>query len=433
KKEKTVNGGRFVTSEDVRYSFERCIRIGKRAWVFDSLVGSREFMEGKTNSVAGIQIISPHTIMLKLKQPFTPFLTVLCMPNAAIVPKEDVENKKRNFEEFPVGTGAFYIVENRDKVKIVLERNDNYFLQKAKVKKVILPIINDENARWMAFLNGDIYHSDITNPKYQTTKQDPKWKNYIQELSQWGTYYMGMNVTKPPFDNKLIRQAFNYAINRKEICQVMLNDRVIPAKGVLPPGIKGYNKDLIGYTYNLEKAEELLKKAGYANGNGFPEITLQYNEDKDHKRVAEYIQSNLIDLGIKVKLKVVDWPTHISMLDRGEIPFFRLGWVADYPDPDNFTYVLFHSSHHGSKGNQTFFDNPRVDRLLEDGRSETDPKKRIKLYQEAEKIIVEEAPWLFVYHSTAHVIHQKWVKGLKLTPMGRSAIKFNKLWIDTGN
>lgn len=226
---------------------------------------------------------------------------------------------------------------------------------------------------------------------------------------------------------KLLRQAINYAIDREALIELVKNGRATPAKGVLPPGMFGYNPDLKGYTYDPEKAKELLKEAGYPDGI---KLTLQYNTSDGHKRIAEALQQQLKAVGIDMELKNVDWGAHLDSVENNQVPFFRMGWVVDYPDPDNFLYVLLCSDNIGPKGNYTRFSNPKFDELVKAARVETDPEKRLKLYQEAEQIVVEEAPWVFIYHYTTHQVLQNYVKGYKLPSFGAYSAKYTDVWME---
>jgi peptide/nickel transport system substrate-binding protein/oligopeptide transport system substrate-binding protein len=251
----------------------------------------------------------------------------------------------------------------------------------------------------------------------------------FQEVSRWGIYYLGFNVEKAPFDNVKVRQAINFAIDRDGIVRLILNERARVANGVLPPGIMGYNPQLKGYSFDPAKARALMAEAGYPEGKGFPEITLQFNRDPQHGRTSELVVANLRDIGINCSLREVDFQEHLKTVEDGSSSFFRMGWTVDYPDPDNFLYSLFHSSNIGPGGNFSRYRNPQLDEILERARFEIEPKDRIPLYQRAEQIVVDDAPWVFVYHYTTHVLTQPGVRGVTITPMGSPFILYRKIWL----
>ncbi|MFZ5953052.1 MAG: ABC transporter substrate-binding protein, partial [Candidatus Rifleibacteriota bacterium] len=252
----------------------------------------------------------------------------------------------------------------------------------------------------------------------------------LLETSRWGTNYLGMNLKKPPFDSKLVRQTLNFAIDRQVIVQLVLNDRARIANGVLPPGITGFDPKLAGYVYDPAKARELLAQAGFPDGKGFPEIELQYNKDVIHTRIGEFILANFGDIGIKCRIRELDFGPHLQSVESGEAAFFRMGWTVDYPDPDSFLYTLFHSSNIGHGYNFPGLNNPELDKLLDQARFETENEKRVALYRQAERLIVDEAPWVFLYFYTTHLLRQPQVKGITLGPMGQPFINYRLIWLD---
>jgi peptide/nickel transport system substrate-binding protein/oligopeptide transport system substrate-binding protein len=347
--------------------------------------------------------------------------------NAFIVPREDAESET-TLSEKPVGTGPF-IWKGKIGDTLVIEANENYFRGRPYLDRIEFPIIPEESQRFAGFKTGNLMHVDVPDSEYKNIKQDPIYSSCLLETSRWGVNYLGMNMNIPPFDNKLVRQALNYAIDRKAIVKLVLNDRARVANGVLPPGIAGFDPNFIGYHYDLQKAKQLLQKAGYPKGKGFPEIELQYNRDIIHTRIGEFVIANLNDLGITCKVKEVDFGSHLSQVEAGKAAFFRMGWTVDYPDPDSFLYTLFHSSNIKNGYNFSGINDKKLDELLDQARFETETKKRIELYRNAEKLIVDKAPWIFLYFYTTHLLHQPYVNGLKLGPMGQPFINYRKIWL----
>jgi peptide/nickel transport system substrate-binding protein/oligopeptide transport system substrate-binding protein len=187
----------------------------------------------------------------------------------------------------------------------------------------------------------------------------------------------------------------------------------------------GYNENLQGYSFNPEKAKALMAEAGFPDGFT---AQLNVNNNPRHKAVAEAIQAQLMDLGITLEIQVLDWGVHLDIAERAETEMFRMGWVVDYADPDNFLYVLLHSDNWGSKGNYAHYKNPEVDRLLAEARVETEPAKRLELYQKAEEIIVEDAPWVFLFHYTTSLLAQDWIKNSHLPAMGDYTTPLYNVW-----
>lgn len=432
----TANGGREVTAEDWVWTFNHIINPEtncERAYFLDMIKGYKDFQEGKTDHLAGVKAIDDYTLQIELEYPFAPFISVLGYNTFVALPKEDVEKWGDQFNFHPVGTGPFKFEEWVQDDRVVLSRNENYWRKDAEGNQLPyldgleFKVIPDQTMQWTEFTLGNFESIDqVDDPYYLEAKE--KYPDTFFERPMMGTYYYGMNVDLEPFkNNKKLRQAINYAIDREGLIDMVLNGRASPAKGVLPPGMFGYNPDLEGYSYNPEKAKQLLAEAGYPNGI---KLTLQYNTSDGHKRIAEALQQQMKQVGIDMEIKNVDWGAHLDSVERKEVPFFRMGWVVDYPDPDNFLYVLLCSDNHGPKGNYTWFSNPEFDRLTREARVETDPEKRRKMYQEAEKIAVEEAPWVFIYHYSTHQILQPYVKGYKLPSFGAYSAKYRDVWLD---
>lgn len=422
----TRNGGRTVDAADVVFSFTRLLqpREDSQASFFWVIKGARDFSEGKVSEISGLRMVASDTVEFVLEKPFAPFVSLLAMINAGIVPREDVDG---DLAKMPVGTGPFRWV-SRASDTIVLEANEDYYRGRPWLDRLEFPVIIDESARFNAFLAGNLSHVDVPDSQYRNIKQDAKLAPYLLESNLWGTNYLGMNLKKAPFDNPMVRKAFNYAIDRDTIVKLVLNDRAQVANGVLPPGFPGHDDALTGYSYDLDKARQHLAQAGYPDGKGFPEIELQYNRDPIHARTAEFVLANLRDIGINCTVKEVDFGDHLSNIENGKTAFFRMGWTVDYPDPDSFLYTLFHSSNIGVGYNFSGFNLPEVDQLLDKARFETEMSRRVELYRQAEKLIVEEAPWVFMYFYTIHVLYQPQVKGLVLSSMGESLMQYRHIW-----
>lgn len=425
----TMNGGRLVSAEDVLYSFTRLLKPQQdsQASFFRVIKGAREYSEGKTRQITGIRVVASDTVEFVLEKPFAPFVSLLAMCNGFIVPREDAE-AEGGLAALPVGTGPFRWA-GRASETISLEANDQYFRGRPYLDRLEILVIKDEMARFNEFIAGNLMQVDVPDSQYRNVKQNPLLSPYLLETSMWGTNYFGMNTRVAPFNNKKVRQALNYAMDRETIVKLVLNDRAQVAHGVLPPGIPGYNFELSGYSYDLQKARECLVEAGYPGGKGFPEIVLQYNRDSIHERTAEFVMANLRDIGIKCVARPLDFGDHLKGIENGVAHFFRLGWTVDYPDPDSFLYTLFHSSNIKSGYNFSGIASPELDQLLDQARFETEMITREKLYQQAEKLIVEEAPWVFLYFYTAHLLHRPEVRGLALGPMGESLLQYRLIWL----
>ncbi len=411
------HNGRVVTAEDFRYSFERLLHPdtrSERTWILEKLQGARDFIAGKARGVTGVKVLGPHKLQLVLERPFAPFLALLAYPAASVVPREAVQRWGRQFSTHPMGTGPFRFHEWRHDDRVVLHANPKYFQGAPYLNQIVFRVIPDEMTRFQEFKAGNLDHTDIPTGLFRVVQKDPSLGPMLASGPSLGINAIQFNLERPPFrGNRTLRRAFNYAVDKEAIAEVILEGRVRPARSVLPPGMFAHNPDLKGYAYNKEKARQLLAEAGYEGGKGLPTLTLYYNTGLVNRKITEFIQGALLQMGITIELRELDWPAYLNLVDRGDAQAFRLGWLADYPDPENFLTVLFHSRNLGSKGNLSRYVDPRVDALLDRADTSLDPAERKRLYQAAEEIILEDAPWIFLHYYSTDVLIQPWVKGLR--------------------
>jgi oligopeptide transport system substrate-binding protein len=244
-----------------------------------------------------------------------------------------------------------------------------------------------------------------------------------------GVYYMGFDHTKPPFkDNVKLRQAFNYAVDKQAICDIILEGVPVPARGVLPPGFASFDETLEGYPYDLEKAKALLAEAGYPDGKGLPVLTLQYNTSEAHEAICEAIKNDLIDIGVKVRLRNLEWGAHLASLKDHEPDLFRADWLADVPSEDNFLQLLVT----GKESNYCGYSNPEFDALFNKARFSTDPDEQHRLYREANRLAVEDAAWLFVYWYRDTMMVKPYLKGWCCPLQGDFRMPLDKLHFTSG-
>lgn len=432
----TANGGREVKADDWVWSFNYILSPevnSPRAYLLDMIKGYHDYQEGKTDKIAGITKLDDYTLKIELEYPFAPFLNILAFNAFSVLPKEDIE--KYGTEEFnfhPVGTGPFKFEKWIQDDRIVLSKNEDYWKTDSAGNKlpyldgIEFRVIPDPTMQWSEFKLGNFDQIEKVSDAYYAEAKE--LQGFI-EGPTLGTYYYCFNLSKEPFkDNKALRQALNYAIDRQGLIDMILNGRATPATGILPPGMMGYDKSIEPtYDYDVEKAKALLKEAGYPNGI---EIEFVYYNDEEQEKIAQALQAQLKQVGISLTLRSLDPGALLDAADKMELPFFGLGWVADYPDPDTFLYPLLHSSNIGPGGNYSAFDNAEFDDLIEKARVETDPVKRAELYKEAEALAREEAPMLFIYHYTSHILTQPYVKNVVLPFLGEYSMKYTEVKLD---
>ncbi len=410
------HNGKQVTARDFKYSIERAADPRTQSTVADTylgdIVGVKEMLSGQARQVRGVKVIDDYTLQIEIDAPKAYFLAKLTYPTAFVVDKENVESG-RNWMFRPNGTGPFKLREWRVGERLVLERNENYYLGAPKLERAIF-ILSGGSAMTM-YENNEI---DITGVGIDDIERvlDPNspLRNQLVVVNSFSVGYIGFNVTKPPFDDRNVRLALSYAIDKDKITEVVLRKFVDPAYGILPPGFPGYNPNLTGIRFDPQRAKQLLAQSKY--GTNLPPITLTIpgtagNPPRTTSAILEMWRQNL---GIEVQVQQVEWATFLDDLKRYKYQAFELGWIADYPDPQNFLDILFHSQ---SLDNTTRYSNPEVDRLLEQARVEQDPQRRIQLYQQAEQIIVQDAPWIPLTFGKEYVLVKPWVKNYVVSPI----------------
>jgi len=331
-----------------------------------------------------------------------------------------------------------------------LKRNPNYWAideygnQLPYVDAVKFRFIKDLDAQLLEFKNGKLDESyRLPNAIFKTIIDDnksltPEWSQFqLQRVPTLATQYYGFLVTSELFKNEKLRQAINYAVDREKIIKYVLNGQGYAGAthGFVPPSMPDYNTEAIkGFTFDLEKAKKLLEEAGYPGGKGLPEITLQINSGGDRNiQIAEAIQNMLKEVGINMKLQQIQFAQHLDNIDAGKASFYRLGWIADYPDPESFLNLYYGKNvpknpEESSPINSMRYVNPEFDRIFEQAIITQDKMQRMKLYEQAEQIAVSQAPMLFIYYDEDYRLIQPYVKGYALDPMHR--VNFRNLWLD---
>ncbi|MEZ7173353.1 ABC transporter substrate-binding protein [Sporosarcina sp. OR05] len=384
---------------------------------YNSMFGGFKGDEGHV--IESVTADGDYKVVITLKRPQAPFLKNIAMSMFAIASPDAFEKGDDQFERNPVGTGPFKFVEWRPNETITIEKFDEYWQEGLpKLNKVIFKSIPDNSTRLNALMTGEIDIADGINPA-DGEKIEQNEELQLIERPSMNVGYLGLTVTRPPFDKKEVRQAMNYAIDKETIINSFFEGRANIAKNPMPPSISGYNEDIEPYEYNPEKAKELLAQAGYPDGFEMELWAMPVPRPymPDGAKVAEVIQSNLADIGVKAKIVSYEWPTYLDKASKGEADAFMLGWTGDNGDADNFLYVLLDEDNIGSN-NYTYFKNTDMHDLLIEAQTEVDENKRIELYKSAQEIIHEEAPWVPIAHSTPLLAAAKGLKGFKPHPTG---------------
>ena len=360
-----------------------------------------------------------HTVIIKLTRPQAPFLKNIAMDMFAIASPTAFEKGDDEFERNPVGTGPFQFVEWKPNETITIQKFDEYWQEGLpKLSKVIFRSIPDNSARLNALLAGDIDLADGINPSDGAAIEGNEELQLFERPSM-NIGYLGMTVTRPPFDKKEVRQAINYAIDKQAIVDSFFEGRAEIAKNPMPPSISGYNDEIEGYAYDPEKAKELLAEAGLADGFEMDLWAMPVPRPymPDGGKVAEVIQKNLSDVGITAKIVSHEWGTYLDLASKGDADAFMLGWTGDNGDADNFLYALLDEDNIGSN-NYTYYKNNELHDILIEAQTEIDEEKRNELYKQAQVIIHEEAPWVPLAHYTPLLGGDKRITGFMPHPTG---------------
>jgi peptide/nickel transport system substrate-binding protein/oligopeptide transport system substrate-binding protein len=427
------HNGREVTAGDFVFSLSRILSKETKspvASLFFNIQGAKQFHEGTMPSVTGLRAVDPYTLKIELEAPFAPFLSVLGMANAKVIPKEELGP---HFGTKPVGTGPFRYSTWVPGKEIVLTANRDYFAGRPFLDSLHFRIYH--NIEWERifsdFEDGHLDQSIIPSHKYDLILSDVRYRQHYNFISrpQLNLVYVGMNVNMFPLNDHRVRQAFSYAVDTETIVKEITKRGSIPAHGILPPGIAGFDPNFKGYTYDAERARKLLAQAGYPQGKGIPPIEIwTVSKSESVQRELQAYKRYLADIGVELIPKVAsNWREFINFINERKAPMYYAAWYADFPDPDNFLYVLCNSK---SRTNRMGYHNPEVDELLEQARRETDYMARIKKYREIQKQVMRQAPLISQHVNSFNFLFQPWVKGAEVSYLGAAYIPFRKVWIE---
>ncbi|HVN88492.1 MAG TPA: ABC transporter substrate-binding protein [Candidatus Binataceae bacterium] len=428
RRDASFTNGRAVVSGDFKYAIERVLTPSVRSKgteYFRSIVGAEDFVAGRAKEVTGIENPDAWTIIFRLTEPDPIFVQKLAMPFAAAVPREAVDQwGNDDFSRHVIGSGPFTLKEWRSGERIVLVRNPHYFDPSWPRLDAIVQLIGvDLDLEWLKFETGELDVSAIPPAEFLRVMKTPKLKALAEHIVTLSTDYLGMNCQMKPFDDVRVRRAFNLAI-RKDKASAILNGRAVPAVGILPPGLPGYDPNIDGYPYDPTKAKALLEAAGV--GRDFAP-TLWMRADQTEMTLGESIQQDLAEVGVHAVLKPLAWSSLLEAIRQpNTADLFSLGWEADFPDPQNFLEVLFAKKQFGAN-NDTFYSNPQVEKLLAEAAPVSDLSRRYQLYDQAQKLIMQDAPWVVLYHPVSYVIRQPWVHDYILNPMRPTRLE--RVWI----
>ncbi|MBM7661678.1 peptide/nickel transport system substrate-binding protein [Bacillus mesophilus] len=421
--------GTPFNAEAVKFSIER--QTDSNHPYHDT--GTFAYADFTFGPVEKVEVVDEFTVKITLKEPFAPFLSNMAMHAASIVSPTALEKHSSDFTMNPVGTGPFKFVSWNKGVEVVLEKNEDYFGGAPSIDQLIFKPITEAQTRLAELESGNI---DLIVNIPPDDLERLRGDSNLQVIEQAGmhVWWTALNTQKEPFNNVKVRQAVNYAINKEAIVDGILQGTGELANSPVPPTVWGHNPDVKNYPYNPEKAKELLAEAGYADGF---DVTYWVPESgsgmQQPQAMAAAIQSDLAKVGINVEIQTLEWGAYLDKVfvpqEDNDMDMHQMSWIGDNGDPDNFLYILLSGEQWPTNGfNDAYYQNDRVDELLKEARITKDKGQRTAMYEEAQELIMEDAPWVIIDHEKQIVVANSSVKNFKLHPTG--VFRFSSVTLD---
>ncbi len=396
-----------------------------------------------TGSLEGAEVVDDLTVDVVTREPYGPILRTLAMVYPSIVSPTAVQKMGADFSRAPVGTGPFRFVEWKTNTHVIIERNPDYWGEKAPLDRVIFKVVPEEGARMIALQTGDADMVLLPSPpQLPALRRDAKYT--VHEVVGGRVVFIGMHAGLPPLDDVRVRSALLHAVDRKAILDNIMEGSAVAARGVLAPSVFGFKDMQLDrlYPFDRARAKALLAQSGWTAGpdgilvKGGQRLSLNWlaargRYPKDGE-ITEAVQAMLKEVGVEGKVQFLDWAAVFKEL-RGDTfgrHLFTLGWVTTNADADYSLYTLFHSKQAPAKGwNTSRYANPRVDTLLEQARRSLNQPERERLYGEVQDILAKEMVWIPVYNTKEIVVTRSHVKGFQVHP-----VEYNlglwKTWLD---
>lgn len=417
---------RKLNADDVVFSFNRLTNsalASPGSWIFNSVARESERL--------AVKAINDSVVQIKLAHAFPPFLGILSMSYASIVPPEAFDSKAINFVNFPIGTGPFYFQLWTEGVKLVLRRNPNYFMvendrQLPLIDAVAVSFLADKQIAFMQFIKGKLDFMSGIDARYkdELLSRDGKLRNkysdqlYLLRQPYLNTEYLGFYLNKNWNDEEAerqlaLRKAINFAIDREKMLRFLRNGTGKPGhSGMIPYGLPGHDESgTIGYSFQPDSARALMMKYN------LNELAVTLSTTADYVDISKFVQGSLKDYGLDASLEVLPAANMRQFRANGSLPFFRASWVGDYPDAENYL-SLFYSPNASPKGpNYTHFDSPEFDNLYEHSMTINADTLRFKIYRQMDSLIMQQAPVAILFYDEVLRFVQKGVKGLGSNPV----------------
>jgi ABC-type transport system substrate-binding protein len=423
--------GRPLTAQDVVFSLERACdpSIGSdvAATYLGDIVGCADKLAGRAGPLAGVKQVGDLGVALTIDAPKSYFLAKLTYPTSFVVDRHQVADPEWMLQ--PNGTGPFKVTRFVPEDSLRLERNAAYFGHVPYLDAVDFSL-RPVSASTL-YENGelDAVPAGLGTLDRARDPLNPLSHQLMIGPGDLSITYLAFNVRRAPFDDAHLRRAFNFALDKAWLAEVVLEGAATPAEWILPPGMPGHTPDISPFRYDPEAARDELAASRYGGPQAVPPLRLAVSgEGGLEGSVAAIVDELSATLGVSITVEQAPWEQFQKEMSAGEYDMWILGWSADYPDPQDFLDLLFHSS---SPLNQTGYSSPPADQLLEEARLETDDNRRLELYAQAERLILEEAPWLPLYSGLEAWLVKPYVHGFRVPPV--VVPKLGLVWLEEGS
>lgn len=432
--------GRRLTAFDVEYSFNRIIdptTASSGAWIFNDRVDDDH----------GFKALDDSTFQLTLKVPFAPILGLLSMQYCSIVPKEVVAKYGADFRSHPCGTGPFKFRAWEEGQAMILAKNENYFEKDSTGKRLPyldglkITFYDSKATEFLLFQQGKLDFINDIDPSFKDEiltkkgqlRKDWQGKIILSKHSYLNTEYLGILMDKDnpllqnsPLRIKQIRQAINCGFDRRKMIMYLYNSKGMPAEsGFIPAGLPSFDSSVVkGYKYDPVRARELLRSAGFPDGEGLPEIKLL--TIPIYSDIASFIARQLEEVGIKVQVDVIPKSLLLEHTAKSEALFFRGSWIADFPEAENYLSVFY--GNNPAPPNYTRYNNPQFDALYDKAMVTENDSLRYKLYQQMDQMVIDDAPVVPLwYDEVIRLVHPN-VKGFRAN--GLNLLELRHTYLD---
>ncbi|GKV70562.1 glutathione ABC transporter substrate-binding protein [Sporosarcina sp. NCCP-2716] len=378
--------------------------------ILDPATGSPQ--SSKLGMISEVIAEDPTHVTLKLSEPYAPLLSILASNEGSIISPEAVGESAEKLATHPVGTGPFVFESWKSGQDITLVKNKDYWGTPVKLDKVVFKVVPEDATRLAMIEQGEAQISDQV-PVTEIDRIEASDTLNLYRTEGLAVEYVGFNTTVAPFNDVKVRKAVSYAIEREAILSGVYNDVGTLANVAMSPKVFGYSKDVEAYPYDITEAKKLMKEAGLENGVS---VKLLTSDRKERINMAEVIQSQLKGIGVNVEIQVMEYGAYIDEVDGGKHQMFIGGWGNATGDGDYNQYNLFHSDSIGSPGNHFYYQNPEVDKLIEQGRVEMEPAKREEIYKEAMQKEMDDAVYVPIRNYEHLAVYNNDVKDFYLNP-----------------